>query len=203
MSPTPNSKGRRTSGILGEARVPVCMACDHRSVILVPAGDNTKADDHLDWDVAGGHNLSLPPVPAGKAALMFSGRTALCSLGSATNQVLGCQSPLTNREALTRRPLSHLLQELPCRSQGSLQCSGMSSCLPNCYYNLRGCLPGMFTGLLPPHAPRPPLTSPVLLTRPPPQRKKPGSCPTRPPVPFNKQSVLALRLVVFSLKVVN
>lgn len=104
--------------------------------------------------MAGGHNLSLPPVPAGKAALMFSGRTVLCSLGSATNQVLGCQSPLPNREALTCRPLSHLLQELPCRSQGSLQCSGMSSCLPNCYYNLEvvfqicllGCSPHMPQG---------------------------------------------------------
>lgn len=66
---------------------------------------------------------------------------------------------------------------------------------------LEVCLSGLFTAHTHPLQLNP---SPSWPAYPPTtQRKKPGPCPTRPPVPFNKQSVLALRLVVFSLKPFN
>lgn len=83
-----------------------------------------KADDYLHCGCG---------WQADKATLMFSDRAALCSMGSACHSQ-GQQKSFPQKTAPHSQAL--LAKELPCRSQGSQQCSGMCRCLPNRYYNL-------------------------------------------------------------------
>lgn len=99
-----------------------------------------------------------------KAALMFSDQAALCGMGSARHSQ-GQQKSFPQKTAPHSQAPFLLAKELPCRSQGSQQCSGMCRCLPNCYYNLEFVF---LVCLLHPPTPYPPLTPPGLLTRPPP-----------------------------------
>lgn len=172
-----------------------CVACNNTSLIFSPdEGAATKADDCLccgcGWQ-APGH---LPPwSQPDKAALGFLNKATRESAGSTCNpQVSG--TPFPTREPLSPRPLS--------------ACCGVTLQKPRVHYNVLACadaFPTLTTTwslsfwsvYCTPHPQ--PTPHPSWPAYPPTtQRKKPGSCPTRPPVPFNKRSVLALQLVVFS-----